>query len=126
MEDYERHPDCYTCVKMHGICEEHRTVREEYFIETNFQAGGNSGDDVRNVWRREGNSLRAVGRIINKEVVRYWQKCISRGPKWNPQLTPLYRYLTSAQRTALRLENYDGTPPTIAKCMNYNLNLPPQ
>jgi hypothetical protein len=88
----------------------------DYFIEADFQAGSN-GDDIRNIWRREGSRLRIIGRIWNKSFFQYWSKCKTRGPEWNPRLTPLSEYMTPAEFASV---TYEESDVSLRKKLKYN------
>jgi hypothetical protein len=90
---------------------------ENYFIEADFQAG-RDGDDVRNIWRREGCRLRIIGRIHNKILFQYFKKCTTRGPEWNPRLTPLSEYMTPIEIQCVTFEESNDVSST--KKLKYN------
>lgn len=87
----------------------------EFVLEADFQGGGLTGNDVRNVWIREGPNLRSVGRLINKKRFVLWGKCKLRNtpPSWN--LPPIQDYITNEERNALVYDWYDGDGRPLSK-----------
>jgi hypothetical protein len=93
------------------------TMDFQYVIEPDFQAG-TGDDDIRNVRRREGLRLRYIGRIYNKRLFIFANRCTCID-RWYYRLQPLSEYMTPEEYQNVILEHENGDELSKIK-LKYN------